>query len=58
MLSDQIAGEPSPVAAVRSELTDLERKARALIAQRPVVAVLAAFGAGYLVARLTSRVMR
>jgi len=68
MITDQIA-EESPLArqaqqgqprlvAVRSRLTDLEQQARTRIRQRPVVAVLAAVGVGYLVARLVSRVMR
>jgi ElaB/YqjD/DUF883 family membrane-anchored ribosome-binding protein len=46
------------IAAVRSKVTDLGQQARTLIEQRPVVAVLAAAGAGYLVARLVSRGMR
>jgi len=65
MTIDQIAEErPVPrrteqvqrdLAAVRSTVTDLEQQARALIRQRPVVAVLAAVGVGYLVARLVAR---
>lgn len=43
------------IAALRSSVTDLEQQARAFIRQRPVVAVLAAIGAGYLVARLVAR---
>ena len=68
MITDQIAEErPSPrrkepgqpdIAAVRSKVTDLEQQARTLIRQRPVVAVLAAAGVGYLVARLVSLGMR
>lgn len=68
MTTDQIAEErPLPrraeqgqpdITAVRSSVTDLEQQARALIRQRPVVAVLAAVGVGYLVARLVSRGMR
>ena len=68
MGTDQIAEEPllprraeqgqRNIAAVRSRLTDLEQQARTLIRQRPVVAVLAAVGVGYLVARLVSRAMR
>ena len=68
MITDQIAEErPLPrraeqvqpdIAAVRSRVTDLEQQARTLIRQRPVVAVLAAVGVGYLVARLVSRGMR
>jgi len=52
--------EPVPVRTipVRSRVTDLEEHARTLIRQRPVVAVLAAVGVGYLVARLVARVMR
>ena len=50
-------GQPNS-AAVRSGLTDLEQQARTLIRQRPVVAVLAAVGIGYLVARLVSRAVR
>ena len=37
---------------------DLEEHARALIRQRPVVAVLVAIGVGYLAARLVSRATR
>ncbi|MBI4514973.1 MAG: hypothetical protein HY699_04045 [Deltaproteobacteria bacterium] len=65
MTTDQMAEEPPlprgteqvqpDIAAVRSKVTDLEQQARALIKQRPVVAVLAAVGVGYLVARLVSR---
>jgi hypothetical protein len=68
MITDQIAEEPPlprradreqlNIAAVRSGLPDLEQQARTLIRQRPVVAVLAAIGVGYLVARLVSRAMR
>ena len=68
MTTDQIAEEPTlsrragqvqpDIAAVRSKVTDLEQQARTLIRQRPVVAVLAAAGVGYLVARLVSRGMR
>lgn len=43
------------IAALRGSVTDLEQQARAFIRQRPVVAVLAAIGAGYLVARLVAR---
>jgi hypothetical protein len=65
MITDQIAEErplprraaqvQSDIAVVRSKVTDLEQQARTLIRQRPVVAVLAAVGVGYLVARLVSR---
>lgn len=68
MTTDQIAEErPVPhraeqaqpdIAAVRSTVTELEQQARTLIRQRPVVAVLAAAGVGYLVARLVARGMR
>jgi ElaB/YqjD/DUF883 family membrane-anchored ribosome-binding protein len=68
MIADQIVEEPPlprraeqgqpDITAVRSRLTDLEQQARTLIRQRPVVAVLAAVGVGYLVARLVSRAMR
>lgn len=68
MITDQIPEErPVPqradqeitdIAAVRSRVTDLEQQARTLIRQRPIVAVLAAVGAGYLVARVMSRVTR
>jgi ElaB/YqjD/DUF883 family membrane-anchored ribosome-binding protein len=68
MITDQIVEEPPlprraeqgqpNIAAVRSRLTDLEQQARTLIRERPVVAVLAAVGVGYLVARLVSRAMR
>ena len=68
MITDQIAEErPLPrrteqvqadIAAVRSKVTDLEQQARTLIRQRPVVAVLAAVGVGYLVARVVSRGLR
>jgi ElaB/YqjD/DUF883 family membrane-anchored ribosome-binding protein len=46
------------LAAVRSKVTEMEQQARTLIRQRPVVALLAAAGVGYLVARLVSRGMR
>jgi hypothetical protein len=65
VITDQIAEERrSPprsqqvqpgFAEVRARVTDLEQQARTLIRQRPVVAVLAAVGVGYLVARLVSR---
>lgn len=68
MITDQIAQEPllppraeqgqPDIAAVRSRRADLEQQARTLIRQRPVVAVLAAVGVGYLVARLVARAMR
>lgn len=68
MTTDQIVEErPLPqgteqvqpdIAALRSKMTDLEQQTRTLIRHRPVVAVLAAAGVGYLVARLISRGMR
>ena len=68
MITDQIAEEPplprraepvqADIAAVRSRLTDLEQQVRTRIRQRPVVALLAALGVGYVVARLVSRAMR
>jgi hypothetical protein len=57
--SPRVAGEiERDIAAVRSKVTTLEQQARTLIRQRPVVAVLAAAGAGYLVARFVSHGMR
>ena len=66
MITDSIAeDQPSPlhskrvqpeIADIRSMVTDLEQQARTFARQRPVVAVLAAVGVGYLVARLFSRV--
>ena len=68
MITDQITEEwRSPprleqvqarITQVRSRVADIEEHARTLIRQRPVVAVLAAVGVGYLVARLVSRAMR
>lgn len=65
MITDQVAEErPGPrraqpvqpdSAAVRSTVTELEQQVRTLIRQRPVVAVLAAAGLGYLVARIVAR---
>jgi hypothetical protein len=65
MTTDQITAEPPlpggaeqgqpDIAAVHSKVTELEHHARTLIRQRPVVAVLAAAGVGYLVARLIAR---
>lgn len=43
------------IAALRSGLADLEQRARTLISEQPVVAVLAAVGVGYVLARLVSR---
>lgn len=44
--------------AVQASVTELEQQARTRIIQRPVVAVLAAVGVGYLVARLFARGVR
>lgn len=61
---DEIAQEPMSapgavavpdLTAVRARVTDLEQQARSLIRQRPVVAVLAAAGFGYLMARVVVR---
>lgn len=38
-----------------SSMADLERRSRTLIRERPIVAVLAALGVGYVMARLLSR---
>jgi ElaB/YqjD/DUF883 family membrane-anchored ribosome-binding protein len=67
-MTDRIAAERSspphsePVRPdttdVRSRVTEIEQHARTLVRQRPVVAVLAAVGVGYLVARLVSRALR
>jgi len=46
------------IAAVLSKAAVLEEQARTFIRKRPVVAVLAAMGGGYLVARLVSRAVR
>ena len=63
MITEQIAAEapsPGPPEApadtdVLSRLTDLTERVRTVIIQRPVVAVLTAVGAGFVVARLVSR---
>lgn len=67
MITDQVVeGRASPPRAeqeqpdtteVRDTVAALEERARTFIRQRPVVAVLAALGAGYLVARVLSRRM-
>ena len=67
MITDQVAeGRASPPGAeqgqpditeLRYTVADLEERARTFIRQRPVVAVLVAVGAGYLVARVLSRRM-
>lgn len=46
------------ILAAGTKLADIEQQARTLIRQRPLVALLAALGAGYLVARLVARVAR
>ena len=43
---------------LRAQVTEFEQQARTRIIQRPVVAVLAAVGVGYLVARLVARGVR
>jgi len=43
------------IAAARLKVTELEQQARTLIRQRPVVAMMIAAGAGYLVARVVAR---
>ena len=59
--AEQIGAEPSPRrseqaadADVAFTLTEFGQRVRAVIEQRPVVAVLAAVGLGYVVARLAS----
>lgn len=49
-----IEGLPD-LADLRSKAMGLEEQARTLVKDRPMVAVLAAVGVGYLVARLFSR---
>lgn len=44
--------------ALRATMTGLEEQASVMIRERPVAAVLAAVGVGYLLARLASRVPR
>jgi len=46
---------PTDLAAVRSAMSDLERQARELIDERPVLAVMIAAGIGYLLARVVVR---
>lgn len=66
MIADQSAVEPrsSPtqawpdMEALSASVTELEAQVRTRIVERPVVAVLAALGVGYLVARLVSRAGR
>jgi hypothetical protein len=63
MSTEQIATErPSPGrpeeavnTEVASTLAELAQRVRTVIKKRPVVAVLAAVGVGYVVARLVSR---
>jgi len=63
MITEQIAAEPpSPGRSehtadteLLSRLADLTQHVRTVIKKRPVVAVLAAVGVGYVVARLVSR---
>ena len=63
MITEQIAAEPpssgpserTADTGLLSTLTDLTQRVRTVIEQRPVVAVLAAVGVGYVVARLVSR---
>lgn len=42
-------------AEIGTRVTELEHKAREVIRARPIVALLAALGAGFLAARLVSR---
>jgi len=66
MITDQIVEErPAPepwaqdeIAAMSTTLADWEEQARTRIRQRPIVALLAALGAGYLLARLVARAAR
>lgn len=48
----------SDMEALGIQVSDLEQQARTLIRERPVVAVLAAAGLGYLFARLARRANR
>ena len=41
--------------AIASKVTELEAQARTLVGQRPIVALLATVGIGYLFARLVGR---
>lgn len=54
--SSSSADQPWP--DIADAVTDVEHYARTLIMQRPVVAVIAAVGFGYLVARLIARAAR
>lgn len=52
----QPAGQMQPdLVALHTRVTELEQEARALVRGQPAVAVLAAAGVGYLVARLVVR---
>ena len=63
MITEQIAAERRPPegseqtadSEVASAVMELAQRVRAIIEQRPVVAVLTAVGVGYVVARLVSR---
>jgi hypothetical protein len=46
---------PPDIGDVRSTVENFEHRARTLITQQPVLAVMAAVGVGYLVARLVAR---
>ena len=39
----------------RSEFSELDQRARVLVRQRPIAALLAAIGLGFVVARISSR---
>lgn len=45
-------------ASVRATLTGLERQVARLVRQRPAMAVLAAAGVGYVIARVVARAAR
>ena len=45
----------SDIEVLGFKMTDLEQQARTLIREQPVVAVMAAAGFGYLLARIASR---
>jgi len=49
---------PADIEALLAKASDLEQQASVLIRERPVVALLAAVGVGYLLARLASRAPR
>ena len=60
--AERIGAEPSPGRSEQAAdaeaaftLTEFARRVRAIIEQRPVVAVRAAVGIGYVVARLAAR---